>query len=148
MKVNKNVIFVLTLILGISLVLGTASAADSKTLVKTTITKQTSVYSWQIYGNSYQNGYFKITKGVTYVNGYVTGINPITGKSQKGAVYASRAKITPLNSHVKIKKITIRSMGYPSGKYYYNNYYTCKNVITPGKYKAFDRFTIYYTYTR
>jgi hypothetical protein len=148
MNINKNIIFVLTLILGISLVLGTVSAADSKTLVKTTVNKQTSVYAWDIFGNSYQNGYFKITKGTSYVNGYVTGTNPITGKSQKGAVYASKVKITPLNSHVKIKKITIRSTGYPSGKFYYNTYYTSKNVITPGKYKAFDRFTVYYTYTR
>ena len=148
MKINKNIIFILTLIFGISLVLGTASAADSKTLVKTTITKQTSVYAWQIFGYSYQTEYFKITRGTSYVNGYVTGINPMTGKSQKAPVYAYRVKITPLNSHVKIKKITIRSRGYPSGKLYYNTYYTSKNVITPGKYKGFDRFTVYYTYSR
>ncbi|UTB31869.1 MAG: hypothetical protein NKF70_10185 [Methanobacterium sp. ERen5] len=148
MKINNNIIFVLTLILGLSLVLGTVSAADSKTIVKTTVNKQTSVYAWEIFGYSYQNSYFKITKGNSYVNGYVTGINPMTGRSEKAPVYGYRVKITPLNSHVKIKKISIRSRGYPSGKLYSNTYYTCKNVFTPKKYMGFDRFTVYYTYTK
>lgn len=146
MKFNKkNLIFVLTLFLGLSLALGTVSATDTKITVKKSINKQTTVNSWQVDGTSYQNGYFKITYGKVYVNGYVYGTNPITGKTQKGAIYANRVKITPLNSHVKIKKVIIRSIGWPSGKFYYNTYTHTNKVITPAKYKGFDRFTVYYT---
>ena len=144
MKLNKNVILILTLILGISLI-GTASATTTTT--HATIHKQTSIYTWQIdnYGY-YKNSYIKISQGKAYVNGYVYGTNPITGKVQKGVVYSHRIKVSPLNSHVKIKKITIRSIGWPSGKYYYNTYTTKSNkLITPGKYKSFDKITVYYT---
>lgn len=148
MDFSKNVIILLTLVLGISLTLGSVSAADSTHVVGKTINIKTTVNSWQIDNTCYQNGYFKITYGKVYVNGYIYGTNPITGKTQKGAVYAQRAKITALNSHVKIKKVVIRSIGWPSGKFYYNTYTNTQNVITPGKYKGFDRFTVYYTYTR
>ena len=111
MKFNKkNLIFALTLILGLSLVLGTVSATDTKITVQKSINKQTTVNSWQIDDTYYQNGYFKITYGKAYVNGYVYGINPITGKTQKGAIYAYRAKITPLNSHVKINVLSFYSV--------------------------------------
>ncbi|UTB31863.1 MAG: hypothetical protein NKF70_10155 [Methanobacterium sp. ERen5] len=116
-----------------------------KTTVQKSINKQTTVNSWQIDNTYYQNGYFKIKYGKVYVNGYVYVTNSMTGKTQKGAVYAQRAKITPLNSHVKIKKVVIRSIGWPSGKFYYNTYTYTNHVIAPGKNKGFDRFTVYYT---
>ena len=146
MKLNKHLILLITLIIGLSLIIGTVSATDTKKIAYKTINKQTSVYSWQITGSYYKNQYIKISKGKTYVNGYVYAKNPFTGKFQKAPVYGHNVVISPLNKNVKIKMISIRSIGWPSGKFYYNKYTTKTNKwISPGKYKGFDKFTIYYT---
>lgn len=146
MKLNKHLILLITLIIGLSLIIGNVSAAEPKKTTQKTINKQTSVYTWQIAKSYYKNKYIKISKGKTYVNGYVYGTNPMTEKVQKAPVYAHKVKISPLNKKVKIKTISIRSIGWPSGKFYYNKYTTKSNKwIAPGKYKGFDKFTISYT---
>lgn len=107
---------------------------------------QITVYDWELY--RYNNKYIKITQGKTYVNGYVWGENPSTGKYERAPVYASNVKIAPLSKNVIITKISIRSIGWPSGHYYYNTYTDKSNKwIAPDKYKGLDRFTIYYTLT-
>lgn len=73
----------------------------------------------------------------------------VTGKVKKAPVYAQKVKISPLDKKVKIKKIVITSIGYPSWKYYTNTYYNKdKKWITPGKYKSFYKFTVYYAVKR
>jgi methionine-rich copper-binding protein CopC len=108
-------------------------------------------YKWQISTNadgnynSYENNYVRVKLGDGYTNGYVYGYNYVEGKYQYAAVGAQKVKVTALKSSVIINKIYITSIGYPSYKYYYNTYYSPNNKwITPGKYKSFEKFVIYY----
>lgn len=101
-------------------------------------------YKWDI-NNYYKNNYVGITLGPSYVNGYVYGKNIATGKYEYAPVYAQKVKTTALKSSVIINKVYITSIGWPSGKYYYNTYYSPNNKwIAPGKYKGFWKFTVYY----
>lgn len=149
MKINKKyIVLLITIIVGLSLLIGNATAVTTKNTKASDlkpISKKTSVYKWKISGKTFKNKYIKISLGKTYVNGRVYGTNPATGKVQKAPVYAQKAKISALSKKVKIKKIVIKSIGYPSWRYYTNTYSNKSNKwITPGKYKGFYLFTIYY----
>jgi hypothetical protein len=100
---NKHLTLFIALLIGFSLIVGTSSAA--------TYYKKTSVYDYQMqdkdvnghYYSYYKNNFIKITLGSPYVNGYVYGKNPVTGKYENAPVYSRKLKVTPLSSNVKIK---------------------------------------------
>lgn len=150
MELNRRqVLFLIILILGFSLLIGNASAT-------TTYNKKTSIYTYQMnektvnghYYSYYKNGYIKIVLGNPYLNGYVYGTNPVTGKYEKAPVYGRNVIISPLSKNVKIKTIYTQARGYPSYNLYTNKYTTKSNQwIAPGKYKGFWKFTVYYTVT-
>ncbi len=77
MGLKKHLILLIALIVGFSLIMGTVSATTTQ---KTTyITKSQLMSS----GNYYSNKYVKISITKPYVNGYVFGTNPVTGKYEE-----------------------------------------------------------------
>lgn len=98
----------------------------------------------------YNNGYVKITPSKSYMNGRVRGYDYVNERYATAPVYAKKFKISKIGSKVKITKVIAKSIGYPSYKRYSSTYKNPKNGkwFAPSKYKAFDKFIIYYNFKK
>lgn len=124
---------------------------DTHTTKTNKIRKQMlKTYNKKVSMNAYyqgdNNGYIKLTSGKTYVNGRVKGYDYVNERYATAPVYANKFKISKIGSNVKIKKVLAKLIGFPSYKRYSSTYKNPKNGkwFTPSKYKAFDKFIIYY----
>ena len=135
---KKRILFfllILTLVLALSLSTTTAK----------TVNKKFSIETWELDSGTNDFSYIKITKGKTFMNGKVYGTNPMTMGKQMAPVYACNYRITA-KKNVKITKVVATSIGYPSGKTYKKtHYFSNSKLLKPDKYKAFWKFTVYYT---
>lgn len=135
---KKRVILLLVLFTAIAgFTLGNVSAVNAKI-----VNKKVTIDDYEI--DYFYSKYIGINKGKTYKNGAVSGRNPMNNRIQKAPVYAHKTKIAAKKG-VRINKVIVSSIGYPSGKTYRSTYYFSKSkVLAPGKYKGFWKYTIYF----